>query len=210
MRISTIWGRPVVCAAFAVALLWSIPGVAQGQLIAADYGAGDQRIDVTSRIQSLVQNGYLNVRVNNDTMGVPDPARGHVKELRLHLRDGNRIHDYIFRENSVANVALSAGGPMGTGGGRDRDYDDDDGNYGYDGVMILQAWYGANDSVTNVTQKLRSYINNGQIGLRVNNDSMAVDPAPEQRKALFVLYRVNGKRKAAIIQENGVFAAGTQ
>ncbi len=202
MRIST-WARLVAYAAFTAVLLWSIPGAAQGQLIAADYGAGDQRIDVTSRIQSLVQNGYLNVRVNNDSMGVGDPAHGHVKELRLHVRDGNRIRDYVFRENSVANVALNTGY---TSGGRDYDGDYDDDN----GVVILQAWYGANESVTNVTQKLRSYVSNGQIGLRINNDSMALDPAPHQHKALFVLYRVNGQRKAAIIQENGVFAAGTR
>src|SRR5579884_4321630 len=112
MRMVSTWGKRFSCLVFLAALLWSIPGAAQGQLISADYGAGDDRVDVTSRIQSMVQNGYLNVRVNNDTMGVGDPARGHVKELRLHVRQGNRIRDYVFRENSVANVAVDLGGGM--------------------------------------------------------------------------------------------------
>jgi hypothetical protein len=45
----------------------------------------------------------------------------------------------------------------------------------------------------------------GGIDIRVNNQNMATDPAPDQRKALFVLYRYHGERRAAIIQENGEF-----
>lgn len=202
MRMVSTWGKTFSCLIFLV-MLWAIPGAAQGQLIAADYGAGDERVDVTSRIQSLVQNGSLNLRVNNDTLGVGDPARGHVKELRLHVRQGNRIRDYVFRENSVANVALDTGG-FGRAPMRDRDYDGDDEDYNAP-VVILQAWYGAGDHVTNVSQRLRSFMTNGGIDLRINNESMATDPAPDQHKALFVLYRYHGERRAAIIQENGEF-----
>jgi hypothetical protein len=181
------WGKTVVCSVFLLVLLWSVPGVAQGQLISADYGTGDNRVDVTNRIQSLVRNGYLNVRVNNDSMAVSDPARGRTKELRLRVREGNRIRDYNFRENTVANVALNVGESGGFGGrGRDRDYDGDDDNYNA-AVVILQAWYGGGDHVMNVTQRLRSLMVNGGINVRVNNQTMATDPAPDQRKALFVL-----------------------
>ncbi len=203
MRIATLWGRFVAGTAFAVLLLWSIPGVAQGQLISADYGAGNRRIDVTDRIRTLVQGGMLNIRVTNETMGVGDPAPGRVKELRMHVREGNRVRDYVMREDTVARLPLDVGGSMGMR--RDRDYDGDDDDYNAP-VVILQAWYGANSSVANVTQRMRSYLVNGRMGIRVNNESMAIDPAPEQRKALFVLYRDHGQRKAAIIQENGVFA----
>jgi len=206
MRKVLTWGNLSLCSVALAAMLWSIPSVAQGQLISADYGAGDQRVDVTNRIQSLVQNGYLRVRVNNDTMAVGDPARGRVKELRLRVREGNRIRDYIFREDSVANVALNVGyaGGGGRGRGRDRDYDGDDDDYNAP-VVIMQAWYGAGDRVANVTQRLRSFLMNGQIDVRVNNQTMATDPAPELHKALFVLYRYHGERRAAIIQENGEF-----
>ena len=197
------WGKTVVCSVFVVVLLWSIPGAAQGQLISADYGAGDDRVDVTSRIQSLVRNGYLNVRVTNDSMAVGDPARGHTKELRLRVREGNRIRDYNFRENAVVNVGLNVGESGGFGArGRDRDYDGDDDNYNAP-VVVLQAWDGGGDRVTNVSQRLRSLMVNGGIDVRINNQTMAADPAPGQRKALFVLYRYHGERRAAIIQETG-------
>lgn len=197
------WGKAVVCSGFLVVLLWSIPGAAQGQLISADYGAGDNRVDVTSRIQSLVRNGYLNVRITNDSMAVNDPARGHTKELRLRVREGNRIRDYNFRENTVVNLGLNVAESGRFGGrGRDRDYDGDDDDYSAP-VVILQAWYGGGDRVANVSQRLRSLMVNGGIDVPINNQTMATDPAPDQRKALFVLYRYHGERRAAIIQENG-------
>lgn len=205
MRKILTWGNVSLCSAALAAILWSLPSLAQGQLISADYGAGNDRVDVTNRIQSLIQNGQLNIRVNNDTLGVGDPARGHTKELRLHVRQGNRVSDYVFRENSIANVALYSGYMGGGGGrGRDRDYDGDDDDYNAP-VVIMQAWYGAGDHVTNVTQRLRSFLMNGQIDLRINNQTMAADPAPESHKALFVLYRYHGEKRAAIIQENGEF-----
>jgi hypothetical protein len=100
-------------------------------------------------------------------------------------------------------VALNVGG-FGGGRARDRDYDGDDDDFNAP-VLILQAWYGAGDRVANVTQRLRSLMTGGGIDIRVNNQNMATDPAPDQRKALFVLYRYHGERRAAIIQENGEF-----
>ncbi len=57
-------------------------GVAYGgvSVVTAQYGEGRDRIDVTNRLRSMVRNGRLNTRVNNDSMG-SDPAPGRPKIL---------------------------------------------------------------------------------------------------------------------------------
>jgi hypothetical protein len=86
--------------------------LAQGTIVSATYGVGHNRADVTSRVQSMVQNGSLNFQVNNDTMGVGDPAPGRVKELHIRVRQWNgHTRDYKFREKS--QVILQVGGNGG-------------------------------------------------------------------------------------------------
>jgi hypothetical protein len=55
------------------------------EILRASYGAGRQRSDVTARLQSLLADGRLTLRVDNNTMG-GDPARGEVKRLSLRYR----------------------------------------------------------------------------------------------------------------------------
>ena len=52
------------------------------QVLQATYGAGSQQVDVTAKVQSLVQNGQMNVRVGNHLFGT-DPAFGKVKTLSV-------------------------------------------------------------------------------------------------------------------------------
>ena len=52
------------------------------QVLQATYGAGSQQIDVTAKVQSLVQSGQTNVRVGNHLFGT-DPVFGKVKTLSL-------------------------------------------------------------------------------------------------------------------------------
>jgi hypothetical protein len=49
-------------------------------IVSAQYGDGHDRRDVTSLLNSMVRNGRLSTRVNNDTMG-SDPAPGRPKTL---------------------------------------------------------------------------------------------------------------------------------
>ena len=51
------------------------------QILSARYGAGRQQVDVTGRLQSLVQNGRINVQVNNGSMAAGDPAPNARKSL---------------------------------------------------------------------------------------------------------------------------------
>src|SRR5262249_47169185 len=98
-----------------------------GQVIKADYGAGQRRMDVTQRVQSFMQNGYLNFQVSNEVLG-GDPAPGQPKELRLRVRNWNgSTNDYRFAEKQTVSLQLGGGGrPPFPGGG---------GNGQYQGVL---------------------------------------------------------------------------
>lgn len=49
------------------------PAHAQGGMIVnATYGAGNRQVNVTSRVQSMVQNGWLNFQVSPQTASVSD------------------------------------------------------------------------------------------------------------------------------------------
>lgn len=72
---------------------WGGSGSSNGQsglvILEAEYGAGRQRVDITSRLQMRVAGNRLNVRVNNDLAGI-DPADGRPKELRVRYRINGR------------------------------------------------------------------------------------------------------------------------
>jgi hypothetical protein len=59
------------------------------QILSAKYGAGRQQVDVTGRLQSLANNGRLNVQVNNGSMAVGDPAPNLPKSLFVSYSVGN-------------------------------------------------------------------------------------------------------------------------
>jgi hypothetical protein len=61
----------------------------QLQILSAKYGSGRQQVDVTSRLQSLVNNGRLSVQVNNGSMAVGDPAPQQPKNLFVSYSVGN-------------------------------------------------------------------------------------------------------------------------
>jgi hypothetical protein len=66
------------------------PAHAQGGMIVnATYGAGNRQVNVTSRVQSMVQNGWLNFQVSPQTASVSDPALGVTKLLSIDVRQCN-------------------------------------------------------------------------------------------------------------------------
>jgi hypothetical protein len=99
-------------------------------LLSADYGVEGNRVDVTCRVQSLVQNGYLHFQITNYMLG-GDPVPEQVKELRVRARDyRGRIYDFMFPEKSSLDLQVTDRGPNceNTGGSspwRGRLNDDD-------------------------------------------------------------------------------------
>lgn len=65
------------------------PGPRGLQILSARYGAGRAQVDVTQRLQSLVNNGRINIPVTNGAMAIPDPAPNVPKSLFVSYSFGN-------------------------------------------------------------------------------------------------------------------------
>ncbi len=93
------------------------------------------------------------------------------------------------------------------GGGNRDDRDRGDWNRGgnsatYHGrLRIIQAQYGVGNRFADVTSRLNSEIQNGQLNLQVNNNTMGGDPARSKDKTLRVQYMYNGQRGQMVINE---------
>jgi hypothetical protein len=176
--------------ALAIAFVLSVTGlaVAQGTIVRATYGSGNSRVDVTNRVQSLVQpNGRLYFQITNEILGVPDPAPGRVKDLRLQVRQRNgQIKDYQMQERGVVDIQIDQSG--GSGG------------------AIVRATYGYGNSRVDVTNRVQSLVQpNGRLYFQITNETLGVrDPAPGRIKDLRIQVRQqNGQIKDYQMQEKG-------
>jgi hypothetical protein len=71
-------------------------------ILSARYGAGNRYVDVRQRMQSRVQNGRLNLVVNNSSMG-NDPIN-QTKQLQLRYQWANRTYDVTVPENDRLTI----------------------------------------------------------------------------------------------------------
>jgi hypothetical protein len=183
--------RLVASALIAVSCTFLLTGLAAAQggaLVAAEYGAGDRRVDVTPQVRSFMHDGILQFDVNDRNLGV-DPARNHVKELFIRIRhwDGT-VEEFRFPEYSHINLEL-----------------DPEAGYRAEGMKlaILRAYYGGAGHFVNVTEQLRSYQHGEQLYVGVDNRSMGGDPDPSVHKVLRVLYYAAGQRHQIVVPEHG-------
>lgn len=158
-----------------------------GQLVAAEYGAGDHRVDVTPQVRSFMHDGILQFDVNDRNLGV-DPAHNHVKDLFIRVRhwDGS-TEEFRFPEYAHINLEL-----------------DPDAGYAWHDreLHIMRAYYGGAGHFVNVTEQLRSYKHDGQLFVMVDNRSMGSDPDPSVHKVLRVLYFAGGERHQIVVPEH--------
>lgn len=148
------------------------------QIVRADYGYGDRRIDVTQRLRELARSDTT-FRMGNSTFGV-DPSPGYVKTLRIFARSsGGGTRTFEYREGSIIDGSMFSG--WGTG---DWGWDDaDNGQY-----VILQARYGTPDRNVDVTQRLKELARQDR-NFRMGNYTFGTDPAPGQVKTLRIYTR---------------------
>ncbi|MGH9509787.1 MAG: DNAJC11 domain-containing protein, partial [Terriglobales bacterium] len=176
-------------------LLITLPMFAQAQgvgnrreLTRAEYGWGNNWVDVTDRIASLIRDNSLNFRVDNDTLGF-DPVRGRDKTLRLYLRDKQgRTRMVTFAEDSNVRLRRIYSAYQST------DYYDRD-------LLILRGTYGYGNRAFDVTDRLQRQVRNDRLSLRVTNDTMGGDPAVGEDKTLTVQYSFNGRTNQAVVRE---------
>jgi DnaJ-like protein len=193
---------------FACLLLLAGSALAQGgELVGAEWGVPGRKVDVTARVRTFVHDGILQLEVTRFNLGIdPAPHENKVLVIRLREWDGD-IRDYSYPERSVARLELD---PQDWHDRRDRDRDDrgrDERGQRYDqgprerGLRILRAYYGADGQFVNVTDALRSRVDDGRLFLRVDNYTMGVDPLPGAHKYLRILYLQDGERRHVVVDE---------
>ncbi len=147
----------------------------------AIYGTDDRNTDVTSRLNSMLQNNQINILVTNQSMG-GDPAPNQRKTLTVEYMMNGRNERATVRENETLN--LTSGYPT------------------ENTLQISRATYGSGNRTSDVTSRLNSQVRGDHLNLLVNNDTMGGDPAPNQRKTLTVEYMMNGRNERATVREN--------
>jgi hypothetical protein len=191
----------MTCAACIVLLAGS--AMAQGgELVGAEWGVPGARVDVTSRVRTFMHNGILQLEVTRFALGI-DPAPHQNKTLVIRIRhwDGD-VKEYSYPERSTVNLEMD---PEDRGDRRDdheqhgREERHEEGRER--GLQIMRAYYGAEGQFVNVTDALRSRMDEGHLYLHVDNYSMGVDPMPGVHKSLRVLYVLDGERRNVVIDE---------
>jgi hypothetical protein len=72
-------------------------------------------------------------------------------------------------------------------------------------IRVKSAYYGpANGVGIDVTHRVQRFADYGE-PFRVGNDTLRVDPAPNQPKALVVIYTLDGKQVSDTVREGEVF-----
>jgi hypothetical protein len=72
---------------------------------------------------------------------------------------------------------------------------------GWNDLRITSARYGAGTQTQDVTGRLQGMVNGGMLRVRVDNDGMGGDPAPNQKKQLYVQYLYQGRQRAQTVRE---------
>jgi hypothetical protein len=99
-------------------------------------------------------------------------------------------YEFIASSNVVPNQPFNSGNNGNYGG------------YPSGDLRILQASYGAPGRQTDVAQRLQGMVTSEGLSLRVNNDSMGSDPAPNSRKQLYLVYSYRGQQRSVTVDEN--------
>jgi hypothetical protein len=157
-----------------------------GELLHAEYGAGNNWIDVTQRVGSMLRNNNAHFQVQSATFST-DPAVGEKKTFRLVTREADgHIQHLEFTDKQ--NIRLQG-------------YKFDDTTQG---LRILGAEYGAGSQLADVTSQVNASLKGGQLTMQATSDTLGKDPAPKEPKLLTVWFMVNGVPAQAVVKENDV------
>jgi hypothetical protein len=179
-------------------VLSALPLLAQNAnwyIQSADWGSGSRRQDVTNTVRQLLNGGDF--KANNKNLGV-DPAPGKDKTLRIIARDRNgNVKNFKYSEGETVNtkrfIRNEYGGDWNGGRPNPR------------GLRIAKAEYSDVNGRyrIDVTQRLQGMVRNHRLDITVNNTTMGVDPAPGQKKQLYVTYTQMGRAYNTTVAENG-------
>ncbi len=162
---------------------------AGARVVEARYGAlpspnppGQDRRDVTAKVQSLLDQGTLRIGVGSG-LGVGDPAPNTPKQLRVEFR----------LEGRTETVEASEGQPLDLPSG----------------AKVTKALYGdlhprtsTRGRSVDLTRRLAALVKHDELSVQVDNQFAGGDPAYMTAKELRVEYSLDGVPHSATIQEN--------
>src|SRR3954469_9994231 len=147
----------------------------------AIYGRDNHSNDVTSRLNSQIQNDQLNVLVNNQNMG-GDPYPDHGKTLTVQYAISGKNNEVILDEGATLRLPTN--------------------NNSYDSLQIKRAIYGWENQTADVTSRLNSQVQGDRLNLQVTDENMGGDPAYGHVKKLTVDYSLNGQNHQVVTTQN--------
>jgi hypothetical protein len=168
-----------------VLICLALPLLAQSkggwEIVRAEYGSGNNWVDVTDRVRSLVQSDSLNFTVDGATFGAAG-RRGRNRTLRLQLKDSHGgSRQMTFRDRQQVDLRIYTA---------------------YQSALhIGRATYGSGSRIMDVTARLNQQIQGEQLNVEVNNQSMGGDPAPGRTKTLTLEYTLNGRNGQTSVRE---------
>ena len=175
------------------------------QVTRAEWGADRTWVDVTQRVQAVIDSGRSSFRVDGEALG-DDPVPGTPKTLRVRTRtQAGRTQSFEYRD--FETVELRTWGILpGSRGQWSRDPRDrmrSGGSQSGD-LRILSAQYGDGRRQSDVTAMLNNAIQGGNtLSLQAINQNLGGDPAPAVVKRLTVQYQWQGQTYNVTVPENG-------
>lgn len=171
-----------------------------GELVRAEWGVPGSRVDVTARVRTFIRDGILQLEVTRFNLGI-DPAPHQNKELLIRVRHWNgEVEEYKYPERSTCALELGRRDRWEAHERREERREDAYDRHG-PRLRILRADYGADGQFADVTDALRSRIDDGRLNLRVDNYSLGIDPLPGRHKWLRVEYVYRGERRNVTVDE---------
>ena len=171
------------------------------QITRAQYGADYRFADVTTLLNSRIQNDALSMRVDHNSMHA-DPAEGERKVLTVsYIYNGRQARAFVNDGDVLTLPVQDARG----------DRDDGDDNYyqrfwpgrSASELRVLQASWGAGNQQRDMTGRLNQLVQGNRLNVNVNDDSMGGDPVPNAEKRLRVVYMYRGLRYETNVPEGG-------
>jgi hypothetical protein len=150
---------------------WSIVG--------ADYGIEGRRVDVTRAVRGWVESGAQAQTVLPENLGIPDPAYGRVKELRIRAHDDDGVvRMFEFRDKEIVDLRMFV------------DERPEHRRHRTHELELLSADYGVEGNRVNVSAAVEEWIESGRPEFRVLPENFGIgDPAPHEVKALRIRVR---------------------
>ncbi len=144
------------------------------EIVKAEWGAGERWQDITARVRSLVDDERLLATAwGSFFQDVRDPEHGLPKHVRIEYRAAGEPGTLHVADTGFIYLD---GRPPGAG------------EPSAGGLEVVEARYGVGATWIDVLPRLRRWVHDDRLAVRVELVAQA-DPAPGERKALFLRYR---------------------